>query len=221
MTLHRPPGLPKDAVPVFPLSGVILLPFGHLPLHVFEPRYLNMIDDALGRERVIAMVQPRTQTPDPVPDDAALYEIATLGRIVEFHDLETGRYAIALEGLSRIRLQNVSQPDGARGYRTATFSMAGFEGDLQLAQHPDGPERETLLKLMDAFFAAQDIEADLDGAAEAPLDVLVTSLAMTSPFAPGEKQALLECATNVERARMLISLFQMAVEGGAHPSSTH
>ena len=221
MIVHHPPSLPTGNVPLFPLPGVILLPFGHLPLHIFEPRYLNMIDDALGHDRVIAMVQPRGETADPVPDHAPLYDIATLGRIVEFHDLDTGRYAITLEGMARIKLTEVHDPLPRRGYRTANFSTSGFESDLQPGQHQDGPDRETLLGLMSAYFQTRDLDADLDGAAEAPYDVLVTSLAMTSPFHPGEKQALLECATNEERGRMLISLFQMAVEGGLDAGSTH
>ena len=221
MTVHHSPGLPKDTVALFPLPGVILLPFGHLPLHIFEPRYLNMIDDALGQERVIAMVQPRATAADPVPDDAALFDIATLGRIVEFHDLETGRYAITLEGLTRVRLTQLHAPDSTRGYRRAAFDYGPFTADLQPTQHPGGPERERLLDLTRAYFRARDLEPDLEGAFEAPYDALVTSLAMTTPFQPGEMQALLECATNDERARMLISLFEMAVESGMDGGSTH
>lgn len=221
MTVHHRPGLPKGVVPLFPLPGIILLPFGHLPLHIFEPRYLNMVEDALGRERVIAMVQPRKQVADPVPDDAPLYEIATLGRIVEFHDLDIDRFAITLEGLTRVRLNRINPPEPAQGYRTADFSIGEFEADLQPTQHPGGADRERLLALTRAYFHARDMEPDLEGAAEAPYDALVTSLAMSTPFQAGEKQALLECATNAERARMLISLFEMAVESGMDGGSTH
>ena len=151
--------------------------------------------------------------------------IGASGTILAVQDILTqlspDSSAITLEGLTRIRLSTVHAPDASRGYRTADFAVGPFEADMHPTQHPDSPERERLLSLTKAYFHARDLDPDLEGAFEAPYDALVTSLAMSAPFQPGEKQALLECATNDERARMLISLFEMAVESGMDGGSTH
>lgn len=197
-------------VKLFPLSGVFLLPFSHVPLTVFEPRYLNLVDDALAEGRVIALIQPRETVADPVPDDAPLYDIGTLGRIIQFADVGDGRYHITLEGLSRFSVQRELPSDPARGYRVAQVDYSNFEADLSSVEHDEGPGRDRIVELMEDYFTDKDIEADWDAVAAAPYEALVSSLAMTCPFAPGEKQALLQCASHEERATMLISLFEMS-----------
>lgn len=221
MPLPRIPTELPARVKLFPLPGVVLLPFGHVPLNVFEPRYLNMVDDALGAGRMIALVQPRRQVADPVPDDAPLYDIATLGRIVQFQDVANGRYQITLEGLTRLRLTGPAAVDPARGYRTAPADYEGFAMDLEPTERDDGPGRARILELMRSYFDSRDIQANWDSVSQAPYEALVTSLAMTCPFSPGEKQALLECMSHEERARMLISLFEMNIENPPGGGLTH
>lgn len=206
-------------LPVFPLSGVVLMPFGHLPLTIFEPRYIHMIDDALGAARMVAIIQPRQVTPDPVPDDAPLYTIGTAGRIVSFQDPSNGQYLVTLEGLSRFRLGAEQSLLAGRGYRTFDVDYAPFLDDLTPNEASDGPEREQILGLLGDYFAGLGIEADLDSVGEAPFDALLSSLVMSCPFEPREKQALLECQNRTQRAQMLISLFEMAAEGSIEPGA--
>lgn len=213
ISARLPTALP-ERLSLFPLTGVMLLPFGHVPLSVFEPRYINLIDDALGGSRIIGLIQPLTNQADPVDDTAALYTVGTAGRIVQFSDMSDGRYHITLEGLSRFHVKAEAAFDAARGYRQVDVEYTPFEGDVAPAKLNDGPGRERILELMHGYFASQDIEADWSAVAEAPYEALVSSLAMTCPFESGEKQALLECENHEDRARMLISLFEMSGEGG-------
>lgn len=216
MVIARSPFQLPERMPVFPLSGVVLMPFGHLPLHIYEPRYLNMIDDALGGPRIIALAQPRLPFDDPVPDDAALYDIGSAGRIIGFADPGNGRYQITLEGLTRFRIKAVHTA-AERGYRTVDADFSPFQDDLQPNQLEDGPERARILALLRDYFADKEIEADWDSVSEAPYEALISSLVMTCPFEPNEKQALLECKNHFERARMLVSLFEINIENPQSP----
>lgn len=206
-----------NRMPVFPLSGVVLMPFGHLPLNIFEPRYLNMIDDALGGARIIATAQPRTPFADPVPDDAPLYDVGTAGRIISFQDPGNGRYLITLEGLSRFRIKSNHPADAQRGYREVCADYAAYVQDLHPQEENDGPGRGRILELLRDYFTGKGIEADWSAVSDAPYEALVSSLVMTCPFEPGEKQALLECENHAQRARMLISLFEMSIESPIAP----
>lgn len=203
---------------IFPLSGAVLMPFGHLPLNVFEPRYLNLVDDLLGSGRIIGMIQPRHTQPDPVPDDAELYDVGTAGRIIQFQDPGDGRYMITLEGLSRFRVRSPDQSSSNHGYRFVDADYGSFAHDLSPDEHEDGPGRKRILELMHSYFGDKDIDADWDAVSKAPYEALVASLSMSCPFAPQEKQALLECYNHEERAHMLISLFEMST---AHGASVH
>lgn len=213
MVAIRNPQHLRRRIPVFPLSGVVLLPFGHVPLTIFEPRYIHMIDDALGRERLLGLVQPRVQVADPVPDDAPLYDIGTVGRIVSFHDPDNGRYHITLQGISRFRISAEPKSERLRGYREVEVDYHEFEMDLTVGNHNDDPGRQRILDLMQTYFVSKGIEADWSAVSQASFDSLVSSLTMTCPFEPGEKQALLECESHAQRAQMLISLFEMSTEG--------
>jgi len=218
-TMRQPLNLP-ERLAIFPLSGVVLLPFGHLPLTIFEPRYLSMIDDALGHGRIIGMVQPRANPSDPVPHDAALYDIGTAGRIVHFQDPGDGRYFITLEGVSRFRIAGLIEPAVDLGYRWVTPDFTPFAEDLQPIEQHEGPGRARLLELMHGYFDLQEIDADWDAVSDAPFEALVSSLAMTCPFAPEEKQALLECNNDEMRASTLISLLEMNIAEAAGSSAT-
>lgn len=219
MVATRSPQNLPSRLPVFPLSGVVLLPFGHVPLTIFEPRYLHMIDDALGRGRVIGLVQPRGRTSDPVPDDAALYDVGTVGRIVSFHDPDGGRYHITVQGITRFRSVKELPFDPTRGYREVEADYSPFTADLTVGNHNDDPGRQRILDLMQDYFSSKGIEADWEAVGQASFDSLVASLTMTCPFESGEKQALLECQSHAQRAKMLISLFEMSMVGGSPPNS--
>ncbi|MBF0248973.1 MAG: LON peptidase substrate-binding domain-containing protein [Alphaproteobacteria bacterium] len=207
--VRNPLDLPSR-MPVFPVSGAILLPFGQLPLTVFEPRYLHLVDDALGRGRIVAMVQPRLGVDEPVHDDAPLYAVGTAARIVHFQETGDGRYLITLEGMARFRVAAVSPAEPGRGYRWVDADYAPYRADVHPTEHETGPGRDRLLELMRVYFDDKAIEADWSAVADAPYEALVASLAMSCPFEPTEKQALLECARHEQRAEMLISLFEMS-----------
>ena len=215
MLIARTPFVLPSRLPVFPLSNVVVLPFAQLPLHVFEPRYLNMVDDALGGARMIAMVQPRIPCEDGlVHDDAALYDVGTAARMIAFQETADGRYHITLEGVTRFRVQTIRPIDPARGYRTVDADFTAFYADRTPSDMPDGPGRASLIALLRQFFTAKEIPADWDSVDDAPYEALVSSLTINCPFEPGEKQALLECENHAARALMLISLFEMSLEGG-------
>lgn len=211
---RNPSELP-NRLAIFPLSGAVLMPFGHLPLNIFEPRYLNLIDNVLGAGRILGMIQPREAHAELVPDDAQLFDIGTAGRIIQFQDSGDGRYLITLEGLSRFRLRSAVAPVGDQGYRCVDADFAPFEHDLDPTEQDDGPGRERILSLMQDYFGDKDIEADWEAVSKAPYEALIASLSMSCPFAPQEKQALLECENHEERAHMLISLFEMSIASSA------
>lgn len=208
-------GLPH-VLPIFPLEGALLLPHGHLPLHIFEPRYRNMVEHALGRGRVIGMIQPRLPYPHPLPDDAEIFTLGCAGRIVSFSESEDGRFLITLKGVSRFRIIEELPPQS--GFRRVMPDYGSFRDDL-VALSDEGVERDRLLAAARAFLEMKAIDCDWNAVQAAPTAALVTAFAMTCPLEPREKQALLECESFCERAEMLISLFAMAVlEPDAQPS---
>jgi Lon protease-like protein len=219
MTSVRAPIQLPSRIALLPLSGVILLPGGHIPLIIFEPRYINMIDDVLGQSRLIGIIQPRVPPSEPIANDASLFDVGSVGRIVQFADLGDGRYHITLEGVSRFRLQSAldqsNSSDVVRGYRTEMVDYSCFNHDLVFAQDDEGPGRDRILQLMRNYFATKGIDANWQAVSESPYEALISSLAMSCPFEATEKQALLECPTHVERAAMLISLFEMSCDGRA------
>ncbi|MFQ5764596.1 MAG: LON peptidase substrate-binding domain-containing protein [Rhodospirillales bacterium] len=202
-------------LPVFPLTGVLLLPGGRLPLHIFEPRYLNMVTDALGGERLIGMVQPRApeeaSTASSVGDGADVYETGCAGRITEFSETPDGRFLIALTGVSRFRIADELSIE--RGYRRVRPDWTPYLGDLD-----NGPGvlagRERLLDALEGFFSGKGIASDWAEIREWPDITLVATLAMMCPFDAGEKQALLECGSWEDRVRLLITLMEIAAHEG-------
>ena len=211
-----------ETIPVFPLPGVLLLPGGRLPLNIFEPRYVAMVEDALGSpQRAIGMIQPL----DPAAADAAppLYPIGCLGRITSFAEHEGGRYRflITLTGVSRFTV--VEEVDGARGYRRMRVDWSPWRRDMLAAGQPPEPmaDRQRLLATIKRYFATNEISADWRAITETPDDRLITTLAMVCPFSPNEKQGLLEAPGPAERARTLVALMEMgslqAGDGGDRP----
>ena len=201
--------LPAE-IPIFPLIGALLLPGGRLPLNIFEPRYRNMVEDALGAGRIIGMVQPSGPETTPegsVGDIAPIYGTGCAGRIIAFSETDDGRYLITLRGLCRFNV--VEELSLARGYRRVRADFGPFREDL--AAPEQAPiDRDRLTAAMRTYFETRGLSANWSAVDEAGDSELVTSLAMICPFEPKEKQALLECPTPDARARMMITLFEMS-----------
>jgi hypothetical protein len=207
--LSRLENLPK-ILPIFPLSGALLLPQGKLPLNIFEPRYLALVEDALGWGRLLGMVQPSALSSGP--QDPPVFETGCAGRISAFNETDDGRLMITLTGVCRFRI--ASEVEGARGYRRVSADWARFAGDLD-----DSPEievnRSRLLSVLKPFLKLHNMDLNWK-ALEAASDLALTvSLAMACPFEPREKQALLEAADPSLRAETLIALMEMAVADGS------
>ncbi len=196
--------LPKT-IPIFPLSGALLLPHSRLPLNIFEPRYLNMTADALRGERIIGMVQPLD--PEAVGETVAVYPTGCAGRITQFSETDDGRYLITLAGLCRFRI--VEELAMCNGYRRVVPDWRRFAADL--AEEADAAiDRRRLVDRLRIYFSARGIDADWQEIEETSDHRLVTTLAMICPFEPREKQALLDCRTVAERSETMIALMEMA-----------
>jgi Lon protease-like protein len=193
------------SLPIFPLPGALLLPGGRLPLNIFEPRYLNMVRDAIAGPRLIGMIQPSTDSEDP--GSAETYKTGCAGRIVAFQETEDGRFLITLAGL--IRFDVARELPLEEGYRRVEPEFDRFRDDL--AEDTDEIDREGLLEALRGYFDVSGLDGDWAAVEKAADEALVTSLAMACPFDPPEKQALLEAMTLGERAETLITLLRMAV----------
>lgn len=203
--------LPRT-IPVFPLPGALLLPRTRLPLHIFEPRYLAMLDDALKtRHRLVGMIQPR-EGPDTDEGEPRLHSIGCAGRITGFSETEDGRYMITLSGISRFRVEGEVQ--GFTPYRRCEVSWEGFERDIGGTEHDPGFDRERFLDLLGRFFAARQLSTDWDSLREAEDELLINSLSMLCPFEPEDKQALLEAPTLTTRRETLVTLMEFSLRSG-------
>jgi uncharacterized protein len=202
------------ALPVFPLTGSLLLPGNWLPLNVFEPRYRNMVADAMEGARAIGMIQPLVPRRDnrPSPDAAAdapeLYAIGCAGRIERCEPQPDGRYHVLLKGVSRFRV--VRELALRRGYRRVAADYSEFGADREEPAGALDPGR--LLAVVRAFGEEHGYEFDLDLLAALPTISLVNGLAAALPFAPAEKQALLEAPGPAEREELLLALMGMGLE---------
>jgi uncharacterized protein len=210
-------------LPIFPLGGALLLPWGRLPLNIFEPRYLNMILDALGAGRVIGMIQPdydgeaaSEDAADAKQAGSAIYKIGCAGRIASFEETEDGRLNITLKGLVRFRV--IEELEGRRGYRCVKPSYSDFKADLAPPVKFD-LDRNLLLGRLKRYIEAQDMPISLEVIKGLSDSTLVMSLCMICPFDPREKQALLESATMIERTEALLMLLQMGIFDSGSASS--
>jgi Lon protease-like protein len=207
--MTQTPALP-DILPLFPLPGALLLPRSRLPLHLFEPRYLAMFDDALKTsERMIAMIQPR-KTPDGCDD--ALHSIGCAGRITQFSETDDNRYMITLTGISRYRI--VQEIEGFPPYRRAEVSWQGFERDLGPKDVDPYFERPAFMQLLDRYFSDSELQTDWNALKEADDELLINSLSMLLKFGPQDRQALLESPCLSSRRETLIALIEFAIRGG-------
>ncbi|MCK0141260.1 LON peptidase substrate-binding domain-containing protein [Aliiroseovarius sp. F20344] len=200
-----------DTLPIFPLPGALLLPRGRLPLHVFEPRYLAMVDDALKTpERLIGMIQPMGEE---CGEDTRLHSIGCAGRITSFTETDDGRYMVTLTGVSRFRLGQIET--GFTPYLKAQMGWDSFDRDLGKSEHDRGLNREAFLGLLTRYFNLQELQTDWESLESAEDELLINALSMLCPFAAEDKQALLEAPSLQTRRETLVTLMEFALRKGA------
>ena len=200
-----------DTIPVFPLPGALLLPRTRLPLHIFEPRYLQMFEDTLKtRQRLIGMVQP---VPSRRGDGDVLHSIGCAGRVTQFSETEDGRYLVTLSGVSRFRI--TEEASGFTPYQRFDVSWHGFDRDLGRSEADVSLDRGPFLHLLERFFAAQNLSTDWEALKDAEDELLINSLAMLLDFEPEDKQALLEAPCLATRRETLVTLIEFALRGGS------
>jgi Lon protease-like protein len=213
MMADETPKLP-EIIPVFPLTGSLLLPGNLLPLNIFEPRYRNMVADALEGEQLIGMVQPVTPLQDnwvanaQQPESPEIYAIGCVGRIEECEPQDDGRYLIVLRGVSRFRVRK--ELPLQRGYRRVVADYAEFQRDLDELNVFLNPSQ--MMRALRAFGEKHDLELDYDLLASVPGISLLNGLSVALPFRPAEKQALLEAADPAVREELLLTLMGMGIE---------
>ena len=199
-----------DVIPLFPLPGALLLPRARLPLHLFEPRYLAMLEDALKTpQRLIGMIQPNKV---PGREGPGLHMIGCAGRVTQFSETEDGRYMVTLSGVSRFRL--TEEIEGFTPYRRARVSWTGFDRDLGPEENDPVFHREKFLEGLAQYFDSQDLQTDWDSLKEADDELLINSLSMLLGFEPEDKQALLEAPSLSTRRETLMTLIEFSLHGG-------
>jgi Lon protease-like protein len=205
--VYRGPSDLPGVIPVFPLAGALLLPRGQMPLNIFEPRYLAMVDDALAdRHRLIGMIQPDASHAAP-EDKPYLFKVGCVGRITQFAESGDGRYLIQLTGIARFEVEEELRV--ATAYRQCRVTFSHFRDDFIARKGEEEVDRAELLKTLNAFLTANDLKADWQGIEEAPNEALVNALAMMSPYGAAEKQAMLEAPDLKRRAEILIAVTEI------------
>ena len=204
---YRGPIEMPGVIPVFPLPGALLLPRGQMPLNIFEPRYISMVDDALrDGHRLIGMIQPDA-TDTGTAEKPHLYKIGCAGRITQLSESGDGRYLIELTGVSRFRLEEELKV--ATPYRQCRVTYAPFADDFVARKGETAVDRAALLVALTDFLKANDLKADWEGIESAPNEALVNALSMMSPYGAAEKQALLEAPDLKTRAEVLIAITEI------------
>lgn len=204
--------LPRT-VPIFPLTGALLLPYAHRPLNIFEPRYIDMVDAALRGDRLIGIIQPEDTSEESPKGPAALERIGCLGRLTHFEENADGRYFIILEGVARFSL--VQELGVDTPFRQGEISCDGFEADFIRNAGEESIDRSRFLRMMRDYaeFASFDLnweEIEQTGTAD-----LINFCCMVAPYGAAEKQVLLEARTLHDRAETLIAMteYEMARNG--------
>ncbi|MDE0968794.1 MAG: LON peptidase substrate-binding domain-containing protein [Octadecabacter sp.] len=198
-----------DVIPIFPLPGALLLPRSRLPLQLFEPRFLAMLNDTLKTDgRLIGMVQPYTAA----DGSKKLHSIGCSGRVTAMSETEDGRYMITLSGMSRFRM--LDEVEGFSPYRRARVNWDGFDADLGGEETDPGLDRDALMDLLQRFFEDRGLNTDWDSMSDAEPELLINSLSMLCPFEAEERQALLEAPSLVTRRETLVTLIEYALHGG-------
>lgn len=218
--------LPAEAA-LFPLRGAILLPRVTLPLNLFEPRYLEMIDDVMRGSRIIGLIQPETTSEtlasglasgsvdSPSGKSVALQKVGCAGRVTAYQELDDGRILITLTGISRFTFSSEVETD--KPYRIGRCSYSAFPYDLVADLGENDVDRETLLRVLESYLSANNLSTDWNAIVKSSTEFLVNALSVMSPYGPAEKQALLEAGSLKERAEVLVALAEMelAANGSA------
>lgn len=199
-----------ESLPIFPLEGILLLPQGDLPLNIFEPRYIAMVDDALRSNRLIGMIQPSGCTAANGP---AIFSTGCAGRITQFQETEDGRYLLNLRGLCRFRVEE--ELPLLHGYRRVKPDWTNFGPDMEHTGCPD-LDRAELNQILKVFFEQHGLTVSWALIEDIPNDGLVTALAMVCPLSPSEKQALLEAPCCQTRANLLFKILDLSVHHSFH-----
>ena len=200
-----------ETIPVFPLPGALLLPRSRLPLHLFEPRYLQMLEDCMKTEtRLIGMIQPREVPAGQT--EKRLQSIGCAGRLTAFSETEDGRYMITLTGISRFRVREEVQ--GFAPYRRAAVDWGGFSRDRGPTEDDPGFDRDGFMEMLQKFFEEMELSTDWSSLKEADPELLINSLSMLCPFSTEDKQALLEAPSLTNRRETMVTLIQFALRGG-------
>jgi len=216
--VYRGPFELPETIPVFPLSGALLLPRGQMPLNIFEPRYLEMVDDAMtDRHRLIGMIQPDAAHPGPEAKPN-LYKIGCVGRITQLAETGDGRYLIQLTGIARFKL--TEELTVATAYRQCRVDYQPYADDFIARKGEEEVDRQAVLDALKAFLEANDLKADWEDIENAPNEALVNALAMMSPYGPAEKQALLEAPDLKTRAEILVAVTEIELAKGKTPGET-
>lgn len=203
-------------IPLFPLPGALLLPSGNMPLNIFEPRYLTMIEDAVRGDRIVGMIQPRFDVDEEL-EVPLLCDVGCLGRVTAYQETGDGRLMVNLAGICRFRI--MKEVEEVSGYRNA--EIAGFGEDLEdSSDAAEAVDRDGLLRTFKLFLEANDMEADWDGVREADTETLVNTLSMMSPYGPAEKQALLEAPDLKTRSETLVAITEIMLAREAGDSSS-
>ena len=196
-----------STIPIFPLEGALLLPGGRMPLNIFEPRYLQMVDEAIAGSRLIGVIQPSLDGALRDDGEPKLCNVGCAGRIIAFSETGDGRYLISLQGVCRFRIaQELTVKTPFRQGK-----LAPFLADLDEDQAANEIDRPSLLKAFRAYLQANDLEADWESVSRAENAMLVNALSMMAPYGPAEKQALLEAPDLRARAETLIAITEMAL----------
>lgn len=213
-----PEDLPTQ-IPVFPLAGALLLPRGRMPLNIFEPRYIAMVDDALRGDRVIGMIQPQlADEAGERNDHPRLCPIGCVGRLVSFQESGDGRYLITLTGIVRFRI--AEEIDAGTDYRQCRITTEPFLDDYTPHFGEDAVDRSALLSTFKAYLEANELETDWESVDKASNEALVNALSMMSPYGPAEKQALLEAPDLKSRAETLIAITEVDLVRGDGDQTT-
>lgn len=205
---YRGPADLPEIIPVFPLAGALLLPRGQMPLNIFEPRYLAMVDDSLrDGHRLIGMIQPDVAHSPKNSDKPALFRVGCVGRITQLAESGDGRYILELTGVARFKV--VEELEVLTAYRQCKVDFFAFVDDFTARMGEDEVDREALLAVLADFLKANNLKVDWEGVESAPNEALVNALAMMSPYGPAEKQAMLEAPDLKTRAEILIAVTEM------------
>jgi hypothetical protein len=211
--VYRGPADLPETIPVFPLPGALLLPRGQMPLNIFEPRYLAMVDDSLrDGHRLIGMIQPDTAHPGAEQQKPNLYRVGCVGRITQIAETGDGRYLMQLTGVARFRVEE--ELVVATAYRQCRVTFAPFAHDFVARKGEEAVDRKALLEALQAFLKANNLKADWPGIESAPNEALVNALAMMSSYGTAEKQAMLEAPDLKRRAEILIAVTEIELAKG-------